>query len=113
MIAGLSIYEALSGDRLSQADFFDFALHFEGRDTTYAAFDRHTSQVANALITAGVKHGERICYLGKNSDHYFELFFGAIKMGAVMTPLNWRLAPPEIAYIVNDSAAPILFVGPE
>ncbi|MBI3676774.1 MAG: fatty acid--CoA ligase [Proteobacteria bacterium] len=89
------------------------ALHFEGRDTSYAAFDRHTSQVANALIAAGVKHGERICYLGKNSDHYFELFFGAIKMGAVMTPLNWRLAPPELAYIVNDSAAPILFVGPE
>ena len=67
-------------------------------------FDRHTNQVANALIASGVKKGERICYLGKNSDHYFELFLGAAKMGAVMTPIGWRLAPPEIAYIVNDSA---------
>jgi long-chain acyl-CoA synthetase len=89
------------------------ALSFEGRHTTYAEFDRHTNQVANALLSAGVKPGERICYLGKNSDHYFELFLGAAKMGAVMTPINWRLAPPEVAYIVNDSATPILFVGPE
>jgi long-chain acyl-CoA synthetase len=89
------------------------AFSFEGRDTTFQAFNDHTNQVANALIASGVKKGQRICYLGKNSDHYFELFLGAAKMGAVMTPVGWRLAPPEAAYIVNDSQAPILFVGPE
>ena len=89
------------------------AFSFEGRDTTFRQFDRRTNQVANALMASGVKKGERICYLGKNSDHYFELFLGATKMGAVMTPVGWRLAPPEIAYIVNDSGAPMLFVGPE
>src|SRR6201996_2067085 len=89
------------------------AFSFEGRDTTFAQFDRHTNQVANALIASGVKKGDRVCYLGKNSDHYFELFLGAAKMGAVTTPIGWRLAPPEIAYIVNDSAAPLFFVGPE
>ena len=89
------------------------ALSFEGRDTSFAEFERHTNQVANALIASGVKKGDRICYLGKNSDHYFELFLGATKMGAVTTPVGWRLAPPEIAYIVNDSAAPMFFVGPE
>jgi long-chain acyl-CoA synthetase len=91
----------------------EIAFSFEGRDTTFAEFDRHTNQVAHALIASGVKKGERICYLGKNSDHYFELFLGATKMGAVMTPVGWRLAPPEIAYIVNDSGAPMFFVGPE
>ncbi|MBV9904794.1 MAG: AMP-binding protein, partial [Alphaproteobacteria bacterium] len=95
----------------SQPDAIAFS--FEGRDTTFAEFDRHTNQVANALIASGVKKGERICYLGKNSDHYFELFLGAAKMGAVMTPVGWRLAPPEIAYIVNDAQAPLFFVGPE
>ncbi len=89
------------------------ALTFEGRETTFAQFDRHASQVANALIAAGVKKGQRINYLGKNSDHYFELLFGAAKIGAVMTPIGWRLAPPEAAYIVEDSKAPLLFVGPE
>jgi long-chain acyl-CoA synthetase len=89
------------------------AFSFEGRDTTFEEFDRHTSQVANALIASGVKKGDRVCYLGRNSDHYFELFLGAAKMGAVTTPIGWRLAPPEIAYIVNDSHAPMFFVGPE
>jgi long-chain acyl-CoA synthetase len=89
------------------------AFSFEGRNTTFAEFNRHTNQVANALLAAGVKKGERVCYLGKNSDHYFELFLGATKMGAVTTPIGWRLAPPEIAYIVNDSRAPFFFVGPE
>ncbi|HAQ75244.1 MAG TPA: acyl-CoA synthetase, partial [Hyphomonas sp.] len=49
------------------------ALSFEGRDTTFRAFDRLTNKVANALIASGVKRGERIAYIGKNSDHYFEL----------------------------------------
>ncbi len=96
---------------LTQPDKTAFA--FEGRNTSFAQFDRNTNRVANALLAAGVKKGDRICYLGKNSDHYFELFLGATKMGAVTTPVGWRLAPPEIAYIVNDSRAPMFFVGPE
>ncbi len=89
------------------------ALSFEGRDTTFAAFDRNTNRVANALIASGLKKGQRIAYIGKNSDHYFELLVGAAKVGAVMTPIGWRLAPPEVAYIVQDSEAPLVFVGPE
>ncbi|ATQ44155.1 fatty acid--CoA ligase [Caulobacter mirabilis] len=89
------------------------ALSFEGRDTTFAAFDRNTNRVANALTAAGLKKGQRIAYVGKNSDHYFELLIGAAKVGVVMTPIGWRLAPPEVAYIVQDSEAPLVFVGPE
>jgi long-chain acyl-CoA synthetase len=89
------------------------ALTFEGRETSFAAFDRHASQVAGALIAEGVTKGKRIAYVGKNSDHYFELLFGAAKMGAVMTPIGWRLAPSEAAFIIEDSGAPIVFVGPE
>jgi len=89
------------------------ALSFEGRNTTYRQFEDHTNQVANALLAAGVNNRDRIAYLGKNSDFYFEVFFGAAKMGAATTPINWRLAGPEVAYILQDSAAPILFVGQE
>jgi len=89
------------------------ALTFEGRETTFAQFDRLTNQVANALVAEGLKPGQRIGYVGKNSDCYFELLIGAAKAGVVMTPIGWRLAPPEVAYIVGDSQAPIVFVGPE
>jgi long-chain acyl-CoA synthetase len=89
------------------------AQEFEGRITTFAEFDRNTNKVANAFLSAGLTKGQRIAYVGKNSDHYFELLFGAAKMGAVVTPIGWRLAPPEIAYIVQDSRAPLLFAGPE
>ncbi len=86
---------------------------FEGRLTTFSAFDRRTNQVANGLIALGAKPGDRIAYLGKNSDAYFEMVYGACKAGVVMAPINWRLAPPEIAYIVRDAGAKVLFVGPE
>src|SRR3984885_9061402 len=86
---------------------------FEGRRTSFAEFDVLTNRVANALIALGVKPGERIAYLGKNSDIYFELLLGAMKANVVMAPVNWRLAGPEMAFIVGDCKAPVLFVGPE
>src|SRR3954468_21749602 len=89
------------------------AFEFEGRQTTFAEFDVKTNRVANALIAMGVNKGERIAYLGKNSDIYFELLLGAMKAGVVMAPVNWRLAGPEVAFIVGDCKAPVLFVGPE
>ena len=42
-----------------------------------------------------------------------KFLLGAAKIGAVMTPVNWRLAGPEVTYIVNDCQAKILFIGPE
>src|SRR5665213_623126 len=89
------------------------AYEFEGRRTSFAEFDRLTNRVANALIALGIKPRERIAYLGKNSDIYFELLMGAMKANVVMAPVNWRLAGPEVAFIVSDCKAPVLFVGPE
>src|SRR6185503_18086197 len=73
----------------------------------------HASQIAQGLIALGVKPGDRVAHLGKNSDLYIELMLGVAKAGAVMTPVNWRLAPREFAYIIDDSEAKVLFVGPE
>ena len=61
-------------------------------------------------MAEGLGVGSRVAYLGKNSDHFFELLFGAARMGAVLTPVNWRLAEPEVVYIVNDAEAEVLFV---
>src|SRR6185312_13315467 len=82
----------------------------EGRITGFAEFDRNINRVANALNALGVRPGERIAYLGKNSDIYFELLLGAMKANVVMAPVNWRLAGPEVAFIVDDKA-PALFAS--
>jgi fatty-acyl-CoA synthase len=100
--------------RLQAQERGDFAaLVFEGRCSSYATLDKHTSCIANGLIALGARPNERVAYLGKNSDIFIELLFGAIKAGIVIAPVNWRLAAPEIAFIVADCKATILFVGPE
>lgn len=85
---------------------------FSDRVTTYAELDRRTSQVANGLTALGAGPGTRIGYLGKNSDLYFELLFGALKANVVLVPVNWRLAPPEAVAILADAGVELLFIGP-
>lgn len=89
------------------------ATKFEGRATTFATFDAQTNKVSRALQSSGVKKDERIGYLAKNSDSYFELLFGAAKLGVVTLPIGWRLAAAEIAHILKDGEVSLLFVGPE
>ena len=91
------------GDRL--------AMREEDRFFTYAELEERTARVATALLAKGLKKGDRIAWIGKNSDIYFTLFYGAARAGIVMVPVGWRLAPPEWAYIINDTKAKLLFVG--
>src|SRR5260221_8866952 len=87
------------------------ALYFEGQSVSYSELDRRASRVAQGLIAAGIKPQARVAILAKNDLAFFELWFGATKAGAVLVPVNFRLAPPEIAYVVNDAKAEFLFVG--
>jgi acyl-CoA synthetase (AMP-forming)/AMP-acid ligase II len=88
------------------------ALREEGRVYTYAELDDRTARAASALIAAGLKKGDRIAWIGKNSDLYFTLFYGAARAGIVMAPIGWRLSPTEWAFIVNDTQAKMVFAGP-
>lgn len=87
------------------------AYWFEGRETSFADLDKHASQIANGLIALGVQPGERVTFLGKNMDIYYEILFGVVKARGCMTGVNNRLAPPEIAYALNDCEASVLFVA--
>jgi acyl-CoA synthetase (AMP-forming)/AMP-acid ligase II len=89
------------------------ALDFEDRVTTYRELDARASRVAQGLLELGQKPGARVGYLGKNVDRYFEVLLGAFKARAVIVGVNWRLAPPEIAYVLNDAHCEVLFVGQE
>ena len=88
------------------------AMREEDRVFTYGEVADRTARVASALLAAGLKKGDRIAWIGKNSDLYFTLFFGAARAGIVMAPIGWRLSPAEWAFIVNDTRAKIVFTGP-
>ena len=73
------------------------ALAFEGRETTYDGFAKRCNQVGRALIASGCGKGTRVAQIGRNSDVFYEMLFGAGLVGSVLVAVNWRLAPPEIA----------------
>jgi acyl-CoA synthetase (AMP-forming)/AMP-acid ligase II len=87
------------------------ALREEDRSFSYADLDDRTARVASALLATGLKKGDRIAWIGKNSDLYFTLFYGAARVGIVMVPIGWRLAAAEWAYVLKDTGAKILFTG--
>ncbi len=89
------------------------ALHAtaDGRTWTYDSLDREACQVANALQAMGVGPQDRVAYLDKNAPEYFTLFFGGTKLNAVSVAVNWRLAAPEMEYILNNSESRVLIIG--
>jgi acyl-CoA synthetase (AMP-forming)/AMP-acid ligase II len=89
------------------------ALTFEGRATTYRELDRRANRIANGLRAISPAPEARVAVLAKNSDAFYELLLGAARVRDVLVPVNWRLAPPEVAYIVNDARAEVLVVGAE
>jgi fatty-acyl-CoA synthase len=84
-----------------------------GRRFTYAALNARANRAANWLRACGVQPGDRVSLLAHNGVIYVELLYGCGKIGAVFTPLNWRLAPAELAYILEDCTPPILIYAPE
>jgi long-chain acyl-CoA synthetase len=83
------------------------------RRLTWAQMHERAGRVAQALLAEGVTAEDRIAFLDKNGPAYFEVLFGGGMINAVNVAINWRLAPPEIEYTVNDAEARVLFVGPE
>jgi acyl-CoA synthetase (AMP-forming)/AMP-acid ligase II len=72
---------------------------------------RQANALAHGLIRAGIRPGDRVALLSKNSIEYAIAVFGVSKAGGVVTPLNYRLAPPELAFILNDSGARMLLAS--
>src|SRR5271155_556333 len=77
---------------------------------TYAQFARRAALLAGALRAAGVKPGDRVAFLSMNCHRLLEAYYGVLDAGAVLLPLNIRLAPHELAFILNDAGAKVLFL---
>ena len=86
------------------------ALRFGTEAVTYADLEQRARRVANGLIAAGVRPGDRVAYLGKNTLSYIEYFLGAARARAVLVPINWRLASAEVAFVLENARPKSLLV---
>ena len=77
---------------------------------TYAQFAERVGRLAGALRESGTRPGDRVAFLSTNCHRLLEAYYGVVEAGAVLLPLNIRLAPQELAYILNDSGACVLFL---
>jgi fatty-acyl-CoA synthase len=85
----------------------------EGQRWTYSQFGERVERLANALLNMGIQHNERVAYLGYNCHRLLECYYGIVKMGGVLLPLNIRLAPQDFEYIIRDAEPGIVFVDPD
>jgi fatty-acyl-CoA synthase len=76
---------------------------------TYAQFAERASRLGGALRKAGVGSGDRVAFLSTNCHRLLEAYYGVLEAGAILLPLNIRLAAQELAFILNDSGARVLF----
>jgi fatty-acyl-CoA synthase len=76
---------------------------------TYRQFGERTHRLANALKMLGVQPGDRVSFITYNTHQLLEAYYGVLEAGAVLNPINIRLTPKEIAYIVGHAGSKVVF----
>src|SRR6478752_5994889 len=80
-----------------------WALRFEGSGRTWAELDDRVTRLARALRDRGVGAGDRVAVLALNGMETWESYLAGVRLGAIVVPVNFRLVPDEVAYVLNDS----------
>ncbi|WP_326568965.1 long-chain-fatty-acid--CoA ligase [Amycolatopsis rhabdoformis] len=89
------------------------AVTFGGTTRTWTEFDDRVRRLSVALANLGVGRGDRVAFVDKNHPACLEVTFAAAALGAANAIANWRLSPDELAYVLADSGAQVVFVGAE
>jgi fatty-acyl-CoA synthase len=76
---------------------------------TYRAWAGRTHRLANALVDLGVEPGDRVSFITYNTHQLLEGYYGVLEAGAVLNPINIRLTPHEIAYILEHTGSRVVF----
>ena len=85
------------------------AIRFEGKSLSYAGLDARIELTARALKSEfGVSRGDRVAILSLNRPEYLVLLYACARLGAMLVPLNWRLAVAEQMFILSDAAAKVI-----
>ena len=87
--------------------------HASGRRFSYTELNGRSNQVAHALRSIDVAHGDRVGLLLMNGTEFIETFFAVAKIGAVNVPLNWRLVADELEFILDDAGVTVLLFSQE
>ena len=92
----------------------DHTAYIQGdRRMSWAEAYERACRMANLLAANGVGAEDRVAFLDKNSIEHFDVFYGCALLNAVAVDVNWRLAAPEVEFIVNDAESKVLVVGPD
>jgi acyl-CoA synthetase (AMP-forming)/AMP-acid ligase II len=83
------------------------ALIWRDHTWTWAHFSHRVQAAAGALAERGVQHGDRVLLHARNSNAMLETMFASWMLGAVWVPTNFRLTPPEVAYLASSSGATV------
>ncbi len=89
------------------------AIRFGGQVITYGDLAAQVRSMAAAFAAHGVRRGDRVAFLGHNHPSQLVALFAAARLGAAQVPLNWRLAPPEWRFILEDSGTRLLLATPD
>ena len=108
-----TFYDLISRNAVSYGNLPAWFEVDDQRSLTFAEYKQKVDQLACGLQQAGLKKGDRIGVLGKNSLEYFLLYGAAAPLGGVVLPINWRLSPDEAVFNLNDGQPGFLFVDPE
>jgi acyl-CoA synthetase (AMP-forming)/AMP-acid ligase II len=84
-----------------------------GLRLNFAELNSRSNRIANALLGLGVSPGDRVAIALMNSAEFVEAYFAIAKIGGIVVPLNWRLVPDELEYILKDSGSTTLVFGAE
>ncbi len=89
------------------------ALRFEGQAVTYGDFARRVASCAGALAARGIGRADRVGFLGHNHPAQLTALFACARLGAMLVPLNWRLAVPEWRFMLEDARVRLLVGTPD
>ena len=87
------------------------ALVSDDNRLTYREFNKRVNCLADSLMKLGLAAGDKVAVLSRNNVEMFEICFAAAKTGMVWVPVNFRLVPSELKFVLNDAEIGILFVG--
>ena len=86
----------------------DDALRF-----SYRQFQERANRLSNALLSLGIRQGDRVCILSPNSHFFLESFFATSQIGVILVPLNYRLTPEDHAYILDHAGVTAILADHE
>src|SRR5215470_6658683 len=88
------------------------AVHFLGRELSYAELDALANRMARKLMAAGIGHGDSVAIFATNSPEYVAAFFGCARIGAALVPINLMFTADDVDYVLERTRVKVLLVEP-